>query len=127
MKSLFIRRSLFHIIVVSLVSMGFMQYSAAAVISTGEYIDAESRDARIERVDAFMARQDVAQQLQRFGVSANDIQERVRSMTDAELIQLDGAIDSQIAGGDAIGVIGVVFLVLLILELVGVTDIFKAI
>jgi hypothetical protein len=40
---------------------------------------------------------------------------------------LEGSLDRQIAGGDAIAVIGVVFLVLLILELVGVTDIFKSI
>ena len=38
-----------------------------------------------------------------------------------------GKIDQQIAGGDILAVIGIVFVVLLILELVGVTDIFKSI
>jgi hypothetical protein len=40
---------------------------------------------------------------------------------------LRAQIDSLPAGGDAIAVIGVVFLVLLILELVGVTNIFTKI
>jgi hypothetical protein len=48
-------------------------------------------------------------------------------LTDEEIAALHGRIEQQVAGGDAIAVIGVVFLVLLILELVGVTDIFKAI
>jgi len=38
---------------------------------------------------------------------------------------VDG-IENQVAGSDALAVIGVVFLVLMILELVGVTDIFKS-
>ena len=48
-------------------------------------------------------------------------------MTTAELLELESRFDEQVAGGDALGVIGAVFLVLLILELVGVTDIFKSI
>lgn len=127
MKSHFVRRTLFQLIVVSLVSMSCMQYSAAAVISTGEYMNVEIRGERIERVQAFMARQDVARQLARFGVSADDLQARVMNLTDAELVELEGAIGSDIAGGDALGTIGLLFLILIILELVGVTDIFKSI
>jgi hypothetical protein len=68
----------------------------------------------------------VAKQLQAFGVDADDVSLRLQGMTTAELINLEGQLDSQIAGGGALGVIGTVFLVLLILELVGVTDIFKS-
>jgi len=48
-------------------------------------------------------------------------------MTTAELIALEGRIDENNAGGSALGTIGAVFLVLLILEVVGVTDVFKGI
>jgi len=127
MKSLFVRRTLFNLIAVSLVSVGFVQSSGAAVISTGEYITAESRGDRIERVEAFLARQEVVRQLERFGVTGGELQDRVRSMTDAELVELEGTIESHVAGGDALGTIGLLFLILIILELVGVTDIFKSI
>jgi hypothetical protein len=52
-------------------------------------------------------------------------QERVRAMTDAELAVLDEQLAEMPYGGDLLAVIGVVFIVLLILELVGVIDIFK--
>jgi hypothetical protein len=48
-------------------------------------------------------------------------------LSDSELLLLEAEMDRQVAGGDALAVIGTVFLVLLILELVGVTDIFKKI
>ncbi len=43
-------------------------------------------------------------------------------------MELEGQIDEQIAGGaDILAVIGIVFVVLLILDLTGVTDVFKSI
>ena len=127
MKNLFVRRTLFNLIAVSLVSMGFLQSSGAAVISTGEYIDVQSRGDRLERVEAFLARQEVAKKLELLGVSGHEVQDRVRNMTDAELVELEGTIENHVAGGDALGTIGLLFLILIILELVGVTDIFKSI
>jgi hypothetical protein len=47
-------------------------------------------------------------------------------MTDVELLALEGNLDKQVAGGDVLAVVGIVFVVLIILELMGVTDIFKA-
>jgi hypothetical protein len=56
------------------------------------------------------------------------IEARVRGLTTAELLALESRIEQQVAGaGDALTLIGAVFLVLLILELLGVTDIFKSI
>jgi hypothetical protein len=127
MKNIFVRRTLFNLIAVSLVSMGFLQSSGAAVISTGEYIDVQSRGDRLERVEAFLARQEVAKKLELLGVPAHEVQDRVRNMSDAELVELDGTIESHVAGGDALGTIGLVFLILIILELGGVTEIFKSI
>ena len=56
-----------------------------------------------------------------------DAQKRVASLSESELRQLASTVENQPAGGGAIVVIGVLFLVLIILELVGVTDIFKQI
>ena len=127
MKSQVCRRMLFRLIVISLLSTGFMQSSGAAVISTQEFIDAESRSDRLTRIEAVLAREEVASQFARFGVTPEQAQARIRNLTNEELVQLEASMGTDVAGGGALGTIGAVFLVLLILELVGVTDIFKAI
>ena len=127
MKSQICRRMLFRLIALSLLSAGFVQPSGAAVISSQELIDTEARSDRISRIETVLARKEVAEQFTRFGVTPEQAQARIRNLTDEELVQLEGSMGSDVAGGDALATIGTVFLVLLILELVGVTDLFKSI
>jgi hypothetical protein len=112
---------------VALICTGFVQVSSAGVIGTGQIIESDVRATSIGRIDALLAREDVAGQLQEYGVDPAVIEARVRGLTTAELLVLESRIDQQIAGaGDVLTLIGAVFLVLLILELLGVTDIFKS-
>ena len=78
-------------------------------------------------VQAFLDRSDVRDKLVSYGVDPDYASERVASLTDQELRQLQGRINDLPAGGDVLAVIGIVFVVLLILELVGVTHIFTSI
>ena len=112
---------------VALIAAGFVQVSWAGSIGTDYIVDGDARAASLARIESLLVRDDVAQQLQQYGVDKASIDARLAGLTTAELVELEGTIDEQIAGGDALGVIGAVFLVLLILELVGVTDIFKSI
>jgi hypothetical protein len=127
MRSKILRNFVVNLVSLSLLSLGLMQTSGADMIGTELAIQGEARDARITRVETMLVRTEVASQLVKYGVDPLLVQSRVGNMTDTELLALEGSLDRQIAGGDAIAVIGVVFLVLLILELVGVTDIFKSI
>jgi hypothetical protein len=122
-----LQRGVFRFSVFALLSLGFAQAAPAGVVATHELAGLEARQGHAEGLARFMARSDVAAELERFGVSPEDVTARVANLTDEEIAALHGRIEQQVAGGDAIAVIGVVFLVLLILELVGVTDIFKAI
>jgi hypothetical protein len=97
------------------------------MVGTDYIVEANAREASLARVEALLARDDVATQLQSLGVDKAVIQDRLQGLTNTELASLAGQIDQQVAGGDALALIGAVFLVLLILELVGVTDIFKSI
>jgi hypothetical protein len=117
----------FYLMAYALISLGFAQVSQAGVISTGEMLQQEIRHSEQQRIADFLAREDVAAQLAAHGVSAEAVMARVGNLTASEISALEGRIGEQVAGGDAIAIIGTVFLVLLILELVGVTDIFKAI
>jgi len=59
------------------------------------------------------------------GVDPSQVDARIASLTDGELRTLAGQMNDLPAGSGALAVIGIVFLVLLILEAVGVIDIFK--
>jgi hypothetical protein len=126
MRSTMFRNFVVRLVSLSLLSLGLVQASGAAMIGTGRAIQSDAREARITRVESILARQDVAKQLVMFGVDPLAVESRVGNMTDAELLAMEGSLNKHVAGGDAIAVIGTVFLVLIILELMGVTDIFKA-
>lgn len=125
MRSTILRNFVFRLVSLSLMSLSLMQVSNASMIATGQAIQSETREARIANVASTLARQDVASQLLKFGVDPAAVNLRVSNMTDAELIQLEGSLDKQVAGGDAVAIVGAVFIVLIILEIVGITDIFK--
>jgi hypothetical protein len=77
------------------------------------------------RVLTVLERSDVQAQLQANGVNPADVKARVTAMTDDEVAQLAGQIDSLPAGGtDVLGVILAVFIILLITDLLGLTHIF---
>jgi len=121
------RGFLLRLVSMSIICMGFAQAAPAGMIGTSYLIDNEARAASLSRVEVLLARDDVARQLAALGVDQETVVERLNGLSTAELLVLEGQIDDQVAGGDALAVIGAVFLVLLILELVGVTDIFKSI
>lgn len=115
------------IVAAALLSSGFAVSASAGVISTEQAAVVAERMERIDRVSSFLARQDVAAELERFGVDPALAAERAAALSDAELVELDGRIADAAAGGDLLAVIGIVFVVLLILELVGVTNVFSRI
>jgi hypothetical protein len=127
MKRLARNRLIVELVSVALIALGFAPTANAGVVSTASYMDSEARGDRIDDITRFLQRSDVRKQLVAFGVSPQRVEARLESLTAAEIAELHGAIGNKVAGGDALGLIGAVFLVLLILELVGVTDVFKAI
>lgn len=109
----------------SLVCAGFSTGVAAAVIDTQQAVAMQAREQRIAAASATLAREDVRSAMIELGVDPQQAQLRVASLSDAELTQLEGQLQQLPAGGSALGLVGAVFLVLLILEITGVVDIFK--
>lgn len=127
MKFCYLRQSLLHVVSLALVCAGFAQVSHAGVIETGYLLEKENRAASIARIEVLLASEKVAAQLESLGVDQALVAKRIQSLSDSELLLLESEMDRQVVAGDALSLIGAVFLVLLILELVGVTDIFKSI
>lgn len=97
----------------------------AAVIGTEMMMSTELRTTHLSSVRQFLNRDIVRAEMERLGVDPADATSRVAALSDEELRQLATGLDQQPAGAGVIEIVGIVFVVLLILELVGVTDIFK--
>ncbi len=120
-----IKRTVVLSVTCSMLSLGWAGSAGAAVIGTGDVIAAEERSELLSKMDAFLLRENVARQLTGLGASVDDAKRRAQAMTDEELASLIHNIDELPAGGGVLEVIGVVFVVLIVLELVGAIDIFK--
>lgn len=114
------------ILMTNLVTLGFAQSAGAGIISTETAIQNQERTARIARINEVLARDNVQEQLVNFGVDPADAERRIASLSDSELRSLEHRMNELPAGAGGLEVLGIVLLVLLVLELVGVTDIFKA-
>ncbi|MBA6413232.1 PA2779 family protein [Parahaliea sp. F7430] len=99
----------------------------AAVISTSEYIVNETQSSHLSNVERLLARDDVQQQLVAMGVSPEEALARVAALSPSELQLLSQRAQEMPAGSGVLGLIGAVFVVLLVLELVGVTNVFNSI
>jgi hypothetical protein len=115
------------LLAVTLGLTGVMHSASAAVVGTRTVMMQAERTDTVARVQAAMDREAVQIQLVALGVDVDAAKARIASLSDAELQQLDGRLAELPAGAGLLEVVGIVFVVLLILELVGVIDIFKRI
>lgn len=123
-----LQNTLVYVLIVSMLSIGSPLAAQAGVIGTLEGMQslrANASDPNLARVNEALARDEVRERMQALGVDPAQVEARLARLTPSELESLANRIDSMPAGAGALEVIGIVFLVLLILEAVGVIDIFK--
>jgi hypothetical protein len=118
-------RCLVYVLCVAMLNLGSPLVAQAGLVTTLEAAAATTRTQDLATVNAALAREEVRAQFEALGVAPAQVESRIASLTDAELRTLAGQMADLPAGADALAVIGIVFLVLLILEAVGVIDIFK--
>jgi len=100
--------------------------TAGSLVSSSEALSLERGGEARSVVDAYLAREDVARELASLGVDPELARLRAQALSASELDALAGRIHEAPAGGDTvIVVLGITFIVLLILELVGVINIFN--
>lgn len=97
----------------------------AAMVGTAQAIAAQQGSLDRARLASLLERTDLQAQLAAMGVDVQQAKDRVASLTDAEVAQLNQRIGELPAGSDsALGIVVLVFLILIITDLLGVTDIF---
>jgi hypothetical protein len=124
MQRLLHSKFLVAVLSVSILGAGYSSASWAGMIGTQTLLAAQTLDESRTRVNAFIARAQVSDRFIELGADPAEVQARVSALTDDELQEIESRIDEMPAGG-ILGTIGLVFIILLILEITGVIDIFK--
>jgi hypothetical protein len=119
--------SLFMAAVTLLIAVPYQPLLAAMVPTDATIYDNKADEAR-DYLKSLISRDDIRKSLLVKGIDPDEAKMRVESLSDSEAIALADQIEQLPAGGGAIGVIIgaalIVFLVLLVTDILGYTDIF---
>lgn len=117
------------IVIVSLITVMFgLSRGEAAMVGTEMLLRGAQHQQAAARIEEFLNRQEVQAALVSQGVNPEEARARVGSLSGTEIERIAGIVDSLPAGGDGIGtVVGaalLVFFVLLITDILGLTHVF---
>ncbi|UTV30520.1 DUF6627 family protein [Photobacterium atrarenae] len=109
---------------IMLFSLVQMPLTQAAMITTGEAIQAQQRNIDRDNLLSMLQKDELRAQLAAYGVDAQAAAERISHMTDAEIAMLNDHLDEMPAGESFLSVIGLIVVVLVVTDLIGATDVF---
>lgn len=118
------KRLIASLLIASTTLMGLPLTANAGIVSTDTTLSVDAAAANRSQVTSFLTRGDVQQAMQDRGVNGADALQRVQAMSDAEVAQLAGRIDQAPAGGEILGVLFTVFIILLVTDILGLTKVF---
>jgi hypothetical protein len=100
----------------------------AALVSTEQVLAAGDGATDRARVLAFLNRAEIREQIAALGVDPKEAAARVAALSDAQLREIAGQLEQLPAGQGAVGVVVgailIIFLVLLVTDLLGLTNVF---
>jgi len=116
-------------LIFSFILLDFTAISAkAGLIGTETVINTLHGEKSRSRITAFLNRQEILEVFSKQGIDPLEAKKRVASLTDQEVSKICKVLDQLPAGGDGVGaVVGAVvliFLILLITDLLGLTHVF---
>jgi hypothetical protein len=124
-KLLRLTKPVCHLVVFGLLALSLQMPAAhAEMIGTEAVIHAAQAQRDRERLHQVLSRDDVKMQLIARGVDPMQVQARVDSLTDQEAQTLAAKMDQLPAGGDFLDLVLFIFLVLLITDILGFTNVY---
>ena len=97
----------------------------AAMLGNDQLLSQSQPSETSGKLEQFLDQEATRQQLLSLGVSPESVLERAGSLTDAEQARINQAIDKLHAGGDSVlGILLVLFIIFIITDALGATDIF---
>lgn len=125
MVTVVLKKLVVTLMVCNILILGLTPAVEARLIGTQEALQMTQREEQLDRISRIFFRSEVQEQMLAYGVEPKDVKDRLAVLTDEELRQLANRLQDMPAGGDSVlAVVGLIFVVLIILELVGVTNIF---
>jgi hypothetical protein len=94
------------------------------LITTQAALNAEHGQADRERIHEILARDDVRDQLVAQGVDLAEVEARVAALSDAEAAQMAEQLEQLPAGASVVGALFAVFVILLVTDILGLTNVF---
>jgi hypothetical protein len=125
----YIAKPLSLILIFSFILLDFTAINVkAGLIGTETVINNLQREKSRSRISFFLNRQEVLEVFSKQGIDPLEAKKRVASLTDQEVEKICKVLDQLPAGGDGVGtVVGaavLIFLVLLLTDLLGLTHVF---
>ncbi|MDX5378517.1 MAG: PA2779 family protein [Halomonas sp.] len=111
-------------LVLGSVSVSAAPFPASELVSTQAALSAERADADRERINEILSRADVQEQLVAQGVDPAEVEARVAALSDEEARQMAEQLDQLPAGASVVGALVLIFLVLLVTDILGLTNVF---
>lgn len=97
----------------------------AGMVSTAEMVAEQGIEQQRADIRAALQREDIRRQMLELGVDPQHVQQRVAVLSDRQVRELHGRLAELPAAGDSlIGALVFVFIVLLITDILGLTDVF---
>ena len=123
------RKSIAVLVILALSTFSIISAPAhAAMVNTAEILKQSKHNFDRDRIDKFLGRSEVQKHLLTWGINPEEAKARTDSLTDQEIDEIVAVIDQMPAGGSALGtIVGaalIIFVVLLITDILGLTDIF---
>lgn len=117
-------RGIIWLLIVSITWVGSAGAAQASMINSSAQAAAEQGQFNRDQIQQMFASQSVQEQLISMGVDPEQAAQRIAALSDSEIQTLNEKMPELPKGG-ILGLIGAVFVVLLVLEITGVIDIFK--
>jgi hypothetical protein len=96
----------------------------AAMVDNDALIAQTQQQVTKQEVLSKLDRQEVQDKLVAMGVNLDDAKQRINQMNDQELAQIQQDFDEMPAGSGLIGAALVIFIVLVVTDMLGATDVF---
>jgi hypothetical protein len=96
----------------------------AAMIGNQQIINQNQSQQTRDSLQQLLAQDAAVQQLQAWGVNPEQIRNRINSLTEAELARINQQVNDLNPGGNILGILLVIFIVFVITDVIGATDIF---
>jgi hypothetical protein len=112
--------AVFHLLMVAQVPL-----ANAAMIGTAEVLATQQQQVDRQQLLGMLEDQGVQKKLEAMGVERTQVEDRINSLTSAELAQFNQQLQDAPAGGSVVGVIVLFLVIFIITDMLCATNIFR--